>query len=167
MIKDRVRAKIVIPIPFRVLLSPAQHQILSAFSRLEESHRFLYLRPEIVEVPHSASATDLLTARDLLMPVGRGVGILMDLLDLNQAVLAVDKVMLGCEVRSEINYTYIQIDQALSSLRKKAGNRSTYALALPDHAAIKRAVDLGFSEVGGDQLKAALKKSQTKRFHTP
>ena len=158
MIKDSVRAKLVVPIPCLVLLSPAQHQILHAFSRLEESHGFLYLRPEIVEIPHSASAADLLTARNLLLPIGRGVGMHMNLFDLNRAVLSVDKVMLGCDIDAPADVTPVKTTQALKALQEKAGKRQTYALDIPDRSTVKQAIELGYAEVGGPGLQNPLNK---------
>ena len=158
MIKNSVRAKLVIPIPYQVLLSPAQRQILNAFTRLHESHRFLYFRPEIVEIPHSASATEILTARDLLAPIGRGVGVLTDLFDPNRAVLAADKIMLGCEFRTQSEKSLDQIETALTGFQRMAGKRATYALGLSEHSTIAKAAELGFSEIGGPGLRTPLKK---------
>ncbi len=161
MIKESVRAKLIVSIPFQVLLSPAQHQILKSFMRLEESHRFLYLRPEIVEVPHSASATDLLNARDFLTPIGRDTCILMSLTDLNRAALSIDRIMLGCHVPDDSNLSQNDLYTALENLQKIAGKRPTYALGLPDRQSLRKAVELGFMEVNSSDLQPILKKRPT------
>jgi hypothetical protein len=157
MIKDGIRAKLVVPIPFSVIASPAQRQIISAFMRLEESHRFLYLRPEIVDVPHSSSATEILTARDILQPIGRNVAVCMDLFDPNRAVLSAGKIMVGCDALVGAGEQPAVVRDALKDIQRVAGKRPTYALGLEDQATVAKAVELGFSEVGGTGLQAPLK----------
>ena len=103
MIKDGVRAKLVIPIPFSALLSSAQRPILHALEKLEDAHRFLYLRTEIVSVHRSVSTTAILTARDLLLPLVRDVAVLTDLCEPNNAVLASSKITIGCDAGSDGN----------------------------------------------------------------
>lgn len=152
LIDSEVKSKLVVPVPLQVILSPAQRQILKAFSKLHESHRFLYLRPEIVEVPHSASASELLTARDLLSTVGRDVSISMDLFDLNRAVVSVDKIRLGCDARNDDAGQIQKTAGALGRVQSLAGKRKTYALGLRAKDSLKIAIELGFAEVGGPGL---------------
>lgn len=156
MINDGVRAKLVIPIPLNALLAPSQRPILQAFSKLEEAHRFLYLRPEIVRVPHSVSTASILTARDLLRPLARDVGVLTDLHSPNAAVLAASKVMIGCSA-SEINRGGNgQPLQKLKQFRTAVKGRQAYVLGLPNSETVKHAAQVGFDEIGGIGLRAPI-----------
>lgn len=157
MIKDGVRAKLVVPIPLAALLTPAQRQILQALSKLSEKHRFLYLRPEIVGVPHSVSTASLLTARDALRPLGRDIGVLTDLFDPNKAVLSASGMIIGCEVGERVTSPSNELMDALTRFKESVLKRSSYVLGLPNNSTVQHAVRLGFSEVGGPGLRQRLR----------
>ena len=158
MIEDSVRAKLVVPIPLSTVLSPAQNKIVNTLMKLEESHRFLYLRPEIVNVPAKTPPKDVLTARDILMPIGRGVAVSTQLVEPNSAVLAAGKVMLGFQAPVGENAGRIDLLDALRQVHSIAGNRPTYVLGLPDRKIIAEAAAIGFDEIGGAGLAAPLRE---------
>lgn len=159
MIKEGVRAKLVVPIPLSALLAPAQRQILHALTKLQERQRFLYLRPEIVSVPHSVSTVALLTARDALRPLVRDVGVLTDLFDPNKAVLSVSGMIIGCDAGAQITSTTSGFLDALTQFKQGVHARPSYVLGLPDNTAVKHAAKIGFSEIGGPGLRQRLRRT--------
>lgn len=156
MINNGVRAKLVIPIPLSTLLSPTQRQVLHAFNKLEEAHRFLYLRPEIVCVPHSVSTASILTARDLLRPIARDVGVLTELHNPNAAVFTASKVIIGCDVGHNLYADKSELIARLEKFRRSVTGRPAYAFGLPDLSTLQRAVNIGFDELGGPGFREAL-----------
>lgn len=156
MIDNGVRAKLVIPIPLGTLLTPTQRQVLHAFGKLEEAHRFLYLRPEIVCVPHSVSTASILTARDMLRPLVRDVGVLTELHSPNAAVFAASKVIIGCDVAPGLSTDQSEVIARLEKFRRSVKGRQAYAFGLPNIDTVQRAVNIGFDELGGPGFRAAL-----------
>lgn len=156
MIDNGVRAKLVIPIPLSTLLTPAQRQVLHAFNKLEEAHRFLYLRPEIVCVPHSVSTASIMTARDLLRPLARDVGVLTELHSPNAAVFAASKVIIGCNAAPDLYSDKSELVARLEKFRRSVKGRQAYAFGLPDLGTVQSAVKIGFDELGGPGFRAAL-----------
>jgi GGDEF domain-containing protein len=156
LIQDSLRAKLVVPVPLSAVLSPAQNKIVNTLMKLEESHRFLYLRPEIVNVPAKTPPKDVLTARDIMMPVGRGIAVTTNLMEPNRAVMAAGKVILGFQAPQNGNVTYGDLEEALRRVHHTAGNRSTCVLGLPDRKIIAAAASIGFDEIGGKGLSPVL-----------
>ncbi|MEQ8510105.1 MAG: hypothetical protein RIF37_00665 [Rhodospirillaceae bacterium] len=160
MIKDGVRAKLVVPIPLAVVLSPNQRLVFQALEKLQDAHRFLYLRTEIVAVPKSVSAASLLTARDLLKPLARDVSILTDLNEPNEAVLAAGKVVIGCDASAMASTSSDILNRDLMKFKNSVQDRPSYVLGLTEKSDITVAANFGFDEIGGPGLRAALR-------HTP
>ncbi|NKB45298.1 MAG: hypothetical protein GKS03_13580 [Alphaproteobacteria bacterium] len=156
MIKDGVRAKFVLPLPLAPLLAPAQRQILQALEKLEDAHRFLYLRTEIVAIPRSVSTASILTARDLLLPVARDVSVVTSLMSPNNAVLAASKVMIGCDAGAAPLINTEKIAEELHHFKKALKKRPTYVLGLPDADTVKAAVSNNYAEIGGPGLHSVL-----------
>lgn len=159
MVKDGVRAKLVVPIPLAALLSTAQRQIIQALEKLQEKQRFLYLRPEIVRIPHSVSTSALLTGRDVLRPLARDVGVLTDLFQPNKAVLSVSGMIIGCDAGKQVTTSASDLQTALTAFKTSVQPRSSYVIGLSDSAAVKHAANIGFSEVGGPALRDRLRRT--------
>lgn len=159
MVKEGVRAKLVVPIPLVAMLSPKQRQVLQALQKLQEKHRFLFLRPEIVRVPHSVSTSALLTARDALRPLARDVGILTDLFNPNKAVLSVSGMIIGCDAGKQQAASAADLFKALTQFKDAVQPRSSYVLGLSDVTAVKHAARIGFSEIGGPALREPLRRT--------
>lgn len=159
MVKEGVRAKLVVPIPLVAILSPKQRQVLQALQKLQEKHRFLFLRPEIVRVPHSISTPALLTARDALRPLARDVGILTDLFNPNKAVLSVSGMIIGCDAEKQQAASAADLLKALSQFKTAVQPRASYVLGLSEEAAVKHAATIGFSEIGGPGLRERLRRT--------
>ncbi len=160
MIKEGVRAKLVVPIPLAVVLSPNQRLIFQALEKLQEAHRFLYLRTEIVAVPKSVSTAALLTARDFLKPLARDVSILTDLNEPNEAILAAGKIVIGCDASSIAAISSDVLTRDLTKFKSSMRDRPSYVIGLSEKNEITVAVNCGFEEVGGPGLRAPLR-------HTP
>lgn len=156
MIKNNVRAKFVLPLPLTPLLAPAQRQILQALEKIEDVHRFLYLRAEIVAIPRSVSTASILTARDLLRPVARDVSVMTSLKSPNKAALAASKVMIGCNVDIGSDVSAEKVAGELQHFKEFLGDRPTYVLGLPDPSTVKAAVTMKYAELGGPGLHSAL-----------
>ncbi len=154
MIKDSVRAKLVAPIPYAALMSSAQRSILQAFEKLHESHRFLYLRLEIVDVPAVVTLPTLLTARQVLEPLARDIGILTDLGTPNRVVLSASKVMIGADADASSG----DVLTDLEAFHTACQGRPTYVVGLSSPQEVKTAVYAGFNEVGGSAVKPPLTK---------
>lgn len=162
MVKDGVRAKLVVPIPLQALLSPTQRQILQALQKLQEKHRFLYLRPEIVRVPHSISTAALLTARDALRPLARDVAVLTSLFNPNKAVLSVSGMIIGCDAASQAASSTTELLKALTKFKESVHPRLSYVIGLSEASAIQHAATIGFSEIGGPGLRDKLRRTPQK-----
>ncbi len=159
MIKNGVRAKLIIPVPLAVILSPVQRHILQALHKLQDAHRFLYLRPEIVCIPSSVSTAALLTARDILRPISRDVGVLTDLHDPNKAVLTASKVIIGCDAGSRTALSTAALIEELAQFKESVRDRPAYVVGLPNMESLKAAANLGFVEIGGPGFRAPLRRA--------
>lgn len=159
MIKDGVRAKLVVPIPLAVVLSPNQRLVFQALEKLQDAHRFLYLRTEIVAVPKSVSTASLLTARDLLKPLARDVSILTDLNEPNEAVLAAGKIVIGCDASTPAITSSDVLSRGLTKFKNSVHDRPSYVLGLAEKNDIIFAANCGFDEIGGPGLRAPLRQT--------
>lgn len=158
MVNDSVRAKLVTPIPYLALMSSAQRAILQAFQKLHESHRFLYLRLEITHVPAVVTLPTLLTARDLLLPIARDIGILTDLATPNRVVLSASRVMIGADASS----TSGDRMTALEQFRAACQGRPCYVVGLETGQELKTAVYADYNEIGGPVVQDVLKRRPEK-----
>lgn len=154
MINDNVRAKLVTPIPYTALMSSAQRSLLQAFQKLHESHRFLYLRLEIVDVPAVVTLPTLLTARNLLQPIARDIGILTDLAMPNRVVLSSSKVIIGADASSAVGDKLTALEQ----FRAACKDRPCYVIGLETKQELKTAVYAEYNEIGGPVVQDVLKK---------
>lgn len=154
MTRDSIRAKLVAPIPYAALMSSAQRQILQAFEKLHESHRFLYLRLEIIDVPAVVTLPTLLTARQVLEPLARDIGLLTNLGNPNRVVLSASKVMIGADAATSTGDTLSDLE----AFHAACQGRPSYVIGLSTQQEVKTAVYAGFSEIGGSAVRPPLKK---------
>lgn len=154
MTKDGVRAKLVAPIPYSALMSSAQRAIVQAFEKLHESHRFLYLRLEIIDVPAVVTLPTLRTARQILEPLARDIGILTKLGAPNQVVLSASKVMIGAQAKESAGDSLTDLE----TFAEACHGRPAYVVGLSSQQEVKTAVYAGFSEVGGSAVHPPLQK---------
>jgi len=152
MCEAGLNAKMSIPLPFTAMQGSMLKEVQKLVVSLGQRERLLRLRVEIVQIPSDATADMLVAIRELFRPYVREVAFFVDLFIPHEQALALDHVMLGCDVSGDADLSEEKIFQDMLMFRQRAGRRGTYILGLQSKPHLKRAINAGIAEVAGPAL---------------
>jgi hypothetical protein len=125
---------------------------MRALAALPQKERLMHMRIELVNIPPGANVQTLIDVRELFRGRVKDVAFLMDLEALNDAVLALDHIAVGVEVRTDTHLSDAALGHALIAFRRRAGSRRSYVMGLRSRAHAAIAIHASLDEVSGTGL---------------
>gem|GEM_PF-3617327 len=144
-----LRATYVLPVPFAVMTRKLGAVFMRALTALPQKERLMHMRIELVNVPQAVNVQTLIDVREVFRGRVKDVAFLMDLEALNDAVMALDHIVLGVETRIGSHVSDADLGQHLSTFRRRAGGRRSYAMGLRSRAHAAMAIHAGLDEISG------------------
>jgi hypothetical protein len=152
MAQRGLRATYVLPVPFAVMTRKLGAVFMRALAALPQKERLMHMRIELVNVPIGANVQALIDVREVFRGRVKDVAFLMDLDALNDAVLALDHVALGVEMRTDSAVPDAELGGHLAAFRRRAGSRRSYVMGLRSRGHVALAVQCGLDEISGPGL---------------